>query len=223
MTMNCEQCQSAIDGLLDNTLTSEERLAVEQHLQQCAACRSELEMVQRIRHALAQLPVPTLRQDFLAETVGKARSPEPQQRNRGYGFAAGFGSAIAAGVAVWFAAMLYSPQGEEAPLLQTVSMSIGRVQQVNLVFNSPEQFSQATFTLLLPENAEVDGYPGKRELTWTASLQKGRNRLTLPLRLASLGQGELIARITHGKEQKEFRLKLEARARNSMTGFVNRV
>jgi len=223
MTMNCEQCRNAIEELLDSMLTSEDELAVEQHLQQCPDCQRELEMERRFRHELAQLPAPRLRPDFLAETVGKAQSPMPRQRSRGYGFAAGFGSAIAAGIAVWFTVMLYSPQGEEAPLLQTVSMSVGRVQQVNLVFNSPEQLSQATFTLLLPENAEVEGYPGKRELTWTASLHKGRNRLTLPLRLASLGQGELVARISHGKEQKEFRLKLEAAARNSLAEFINRV
>lgn len=223
MTMNCEQCRNAIEDLLDSTLTAEEMLAVEAHLQHCAACRDELATAQRIRHELSRLHAPALRPDFLAETVGKARAPEPRQRKRGYGFAAGFGSAIAAGIAVWFAVMLYSPQGEEASMLQAVSMSVGRVQQVHLVFNSPEQFSQATFTLLLPENAEVEGYPGKRELTWTASLQKGRNRLTLPLRLAAVGQGELIARITHGKEQKEFHLKLEAKARNSMAGFINRV
>jgi hypothetical protein len=221
MTKNCEQCRNAIEELLDNSLMADQQVMVEQHLQHCPACRAQLEQEQEFRYALAQLPSPALRPGFVAEVMGKAR--QSQQRTHRYGFAAGFGTAIAASVAMWFTVMMYSPQGEDASMLHTINMSVGQVQQVNLVFNSPEQLGQATFTLLLPENAEVEGYPGRRELTWTASLQKGKNRLTLPLRVAALGQGELVARISHGKDEKVFRVKLEAKARSSVAEYVNRV
>jgi len=221
MTMNCEQCEKEIEELLDNTLTAEQQEAVEQHLQHCPACRDLLEQEQELRQALAQMPSPALRTGFVADAVSKAR--QGQQRSHGYGFVAGFGTAIAASLALWFTVMMYLPQGGDASALQTVSMSVGQVQQVNLVFNSPEQLAQATFTLMLPENTEVDGYPGKRELTWTASLHKGSNRLSLPLRVAALGEGELVARISHGKDEKVFRLKLATKARSSLAGYLNRV
>lgn len=222
MTMNCEQCEKAIEELLDNTLTAEQQEAVELHLQHCPACRVLLEQERGLRQALAQMPSPALRAGFVADAVNKAH--QGQQRSHGYGFVAGFGTAIAASLALWFTVMMYLPQGgDTTSALQTVSMSVGQVQQVNLVFNSPEPLVEATFTLMLPENTEVEGYPGKRELTWTATLRKGRNRLSLPLRVAALGEGELVARISHGKDEKVFRLRLETNARSSRAGYLNRV
>lgn len=213
MTMNCQQCQSRIELMLDGTLSETEHTAVEHHLQRCHACRAWLQQERAMRDELAALEVPAMRQDFPAEALAQVRRLHAPERRQG--FIAGFGSAVAAGLALWFAVLFISPSQENDEALYSVSVSVGQVQHVNLVLNSPQQMEQASITLSLPEHAELDGYPGQRELTWTASLQKGKNRLSLPLRLASAEPGEIVARIRHAEGEKAFRLKLQVKARQS--------
>jgi hypothetical protein len=213
MTMNCERCQKSLDELLDRTLPEVERVTVQRHLDQCPLCSEALMREQEMRREMSRLPVPAMRPGFPAEAFARVRGT--QRHSHGRGFVAGFGSAIAASVALWFALTLFSPQDSDEPLLHTVSVSVGQVQQVNLVFNSPEQMEQATFTLSLPEHAELEGYPGQRELVWTASLHRGKNRLSLPLRVGALSQGEIVARIRHSQGEKVFRLKLDAKRHSS--------
>jgi len=212
MTMNCTHYQSMLEELLDGSLAPAMADEVSRHLEQCSACRQHLEQERVFRQALTRLPAPAMRPGFPAEAFASVRKAQAARHGR-TGFVAGFGSAIAAGIALWFAVMLGVPEKPDSGALQTVSMSIGQIQRVNLVFDSPDDFPQATFALLLPDNAELDGYPGRHEFTWTASLHKGKNRLALPLRVATMADGEIIARISHNNEIKEFRLKLEVSGR----------
>lgn len=212
MTTNCTHYQRVFEELLDGSLAPAMAAEVTRHLDGCTFCQQHLAQERVFRQALAQLPAPAMRPGFPAEALAAVRRAQARRHSR-TGFVAGFGSAIAAGIALWFAVMLGMPEGMNNGTLQTVSLSLGQTQQVNLVFNSPDEFAQATFALLLPDNAELDGYPGRHEFTWTASLRKGKNRLTLPLRVATMEGGEIIARISHNDEVKEFRLKLEVSGR----------
>lgn len=215
--MNCELSRNNIEELLDRILPAGQEAEVLHHLEQCADCRQLLRQEQAFRRQLSQLPYPAMRPGFPAEALAKAR--QNQRRIPRQGFAAGFATAMAASVALWFAVVPFAPQTGGAQLLHTVSLSVGQVQHVNLVFNSPEQLDQATFTLLMPENAELDGYPGRRQLVWTTSLHKGQNRLSLPVRVNSVAQGEIIARISHGDGERVFRLRLDATERSDTTNL----
>lgn len=209
MSMNCDHYHNAIEELLDGTLTSAMEAELSRHLQLCAYCQQRLDEERRFRRELSQLPVPAMRAAFPAEVMARVRQMQKPQ-HRSLGFVAGFGSAVAAGLALWFVVTLTAVPPEEQSL-QTVSLVLGQTERVNLVFDSPEAFGETTFALLLPENAELDGYPGRRELTWTATLHKGKNRLSLPIRVAAPGDGEIVARISQSDDVKVFRLKLDVR------------
>lgn len=204
--MNCEQCQNRFDELLDGLMSRGYVAAWEHHIKQCDECRERFEREQAFRQALTDLPQVPMRPAFPAEALAKVRQERARTHRRGFG--AGFGSAIAAGLALWFAVTLFMPNEPDTAELQSVSLTIGRVQQVNLVFNSPEHIEHATFSLSLPANTEIDGYPGRRELIWNASLHQGKNRLSLPLRVIASDSGDIVARISHGDREKVFRLKL---------------
>ncbi len=209
MSINCEHYRSAFEEMLDGTLTPAMAVEVNRHLQLCAACQRQLEVERVFRRELSQLSAPPMRAEFPSEVMARIRQAEQKQHMRHKGFIAGFGSAIAAGLALWFVVTLTSIPQQGGSTLQTVSLSLGETRQVNLVFDSPEAFGQTTFALLLPDNAELEGYPGRHEFTWTASLKKGKNRLTLPIRVATAGDGEIIARISQSDTVKVFRLKLD--------------
>lgn len=221
MTMNCQQCQSRIELLLDSALSETEQSAVEHHLDACPDCRASLQQERAMREELAALEVPPMRPGFPAEALAQVRRVHAPERRQG--FIAGFGSAVAAGLALWFAVLFIAPPQERDEALYSVSVSVGRVEHVNLVLNSPQQMEQASITLSLPEHAELDGYPGQRELTWTASLHKGKNRLSLPLRLVSAEPGEIVARIRSAEGEKAFRLKLQVKARQSAVTHFSQV
>jgi hypothetical protein len=210
MSINCEHYRNAFEELLDGTLTAGMTAELNRHLQLCANCQRQLDFERKLRSELSQLPAPAMRAEFPAELFAKVAQARTAHQMR-WNFAAGFGSAIAAGVALWFAVTLTSVPPETGQTLQTVSLALGQTEQVSLVFDSPEEFGQTTFALVLPDNAELQGYPGKHEFTWSASLRKGKNRLTLPIRVAAPGDGEIVARISQSDDVKVFRLKLNVR------------
>jgi hypothetical protein len=222
MSINCEHCRNAFEEMLDGTLTPAMAAEVNRHLQLCAACQDQLDTERTIRHALSQLAAPPMRADFPSEVMARVRhQAEKSSYMKHKGFIAGFGSAIAASLVLWFVVTLTSMPQEGNQMLQTVSLSLGETRQVNLVFDSPEEFGQTTFALLLPDNAELEGYPGRHEFTWTASLRKGKNRLTLPIRVAAPGDGEIVARISQSDAVKVFKLKLDVREQSG-AGLVLR-
>lgn len=221
MTMNCKQCQNSFDELLDGELPKLIEAKLLEHIALCNGCREAYRQEQCLRKELAALPAPAMRTAFPAEALLKVKQQHHKTHRRG--FFTGFGSAVAAGIALWFAITLFSPPVTQSDAMPSISLSVGKVQQVNLVFNSPGHMERATFTLLLPASTELDGYPGRRELTWTASLHKGKNRLSLPLRVTTEQPGEVVARISHGKGVKVFRLKLKVESRSSDSALYQQV
>ena len=59
---------------------------------------------------------------------------------------------------------------------------------------------------------ELEGYPGRKQLSWQTSLKKGPNVLALPIRAIEHGEGELMARLNYGEKTKTFRVLLKTTA-----------
>ncbi|MFW6350433.1 MAG: hypothetical protein ACOC3U_08695, partial [Thiohalospira sp.] len=128
-------------------------------------------------------------------------------------FAAGFGSAAAAGLAAWLVLAPVAPEQGKTPSAEgmpTVELAPGRTESVRLAFDAPERLEEARLTMRLPENFELAGHPERQELTWTTELEAGRNLLELPVRALADGEGELIAEIAHGDTVKRLRIRLRA-------------
>jgi len=54
--MSCDQSPELLSAYLDGALPSPEREPLEAHVSQCPACRSRLESLRAVKHALARLP-----------------------------------------------------------------------------------------------------------------------------------------------------------------------
>ena len=56
-----------------------------------------------------------------------------------------------------------------------------------------------SFSSILPEHVELEGYTGRKQIAWYTNLRKGDNVLTLPLAALRSDKGVFTAQIGTGK------------------------
>lgn len=165
---------------------------------------------QEILELLKDYPMPDAAAGFYDRALIRA-THEGSRRQRNRWLMTGFGSAIAASIAVWIVGgMLLGSPDMPAPQAQIpgVTMTLAEPRTVNFVFESTEALDQATLTVSLPDGVELQGFPGQREITWETSLTEGRNWLPLTLVALTPVGGELMARLEHDERGRTFRLQV---------------
>ena len=166
---------------------------------------------QELLELLKDYPVPEAQAGFYDQAlVQAAHQGTKRQRNRW--MMTGFGSAIAAGLAIWvITAMLWTtPQVPDAdPAIPGVTVMLEEEHTVRLMFASASSLQDATLTVTLPDGIELAGFPGQREITWETSLEEGRNVLPLTLIALTPAGGELLARLEHKDRSRTFRLQVD--------------
>ena len=166
---------------------------------------------QELLDLLKDYPVPEAEAGFYDRALVRAvHKGSRRQRNRW--MLTGFGSAIAAGLAIWVitAMLMTTPQLPDAePTIPGVTIAMEQEHTVRLVFASAQALDSATLTVSLPEGIELAGFPGQREITWETSLQEGKNLLPLTLIALTPAGGELLARLEHKDRNRTFRLRVD--------------
>ncbi len=207
--MKCEDIK--IDDYLDRRLMISEQLAVEQHIAKCSACASKLESAESLLLALRDLPLPAPSNNFEQRVFAEVRrqyKKQPRQQHR-FNFASGFATAAVASLAIWFVSSIYIPEIQTIEQPASVSITMNQPQTVRLMFDSEKEIQLVKLSIDLPDNMELDGYPGRNSLSWQTSLHKGQNVLALPVMAVKSGEGELLARLSYGDKLKTFRLVLK--------------
>ena len=166
---------------------------------------------QELLDLLKDFPVPQAEAGFYDRALVRAvHRGSRRQRNRW--MLAGFGSAIAAGLAIWMitAVFMAAPQLPDAePTIPGVTIAMEQEHTVRLVFSSAEALDSATLTVSLPDGIELAGFPGQREISWETSLKEGKNLLPLTLVALTPAGGELLARLEHKDRDRTFRLRVD--------------
>lgn len=167
---------------------------------------------QELLNLLKELPMPAASAEFYDQALVRA-THEGTRRQRNRWVMTGFGSAIAAGLAV----LLISGLFFDAPRIDTVdpnasipgvTMALAEPRTVNLMFASTEALESATLTVSLPDGIELAGFPGQREITWETNLSAGKNYLPLKLIALTPAGGEVLARLEHNDRDRTFRLQV---------------
>ena len=166
---------------------------------------------QELLELLKDYPVPEAQAGFYDQALVQA-AHQGARRNRNRWLLTGFGSAIAAGLAIWVitAMLMTTPQVPDVdPAIPGVTIALEQEQTVRLVFASAMALDSATLTVSLPEGIELAGFPGQSEITWETSLEEGKNLLPLTLIALTPAGGELLARLEHKDRNRTFRLLVE--------------
>jgi anti-sigma factor RsiW len=221
MMMKCTDVQKYLDDYLDDEMSLGEQKAVEAHVKLCSSCQQALEAHKAIHQALRSLPVDEASPDFEAKVFAAVRSHyNTHKKHSGNRFVAGFTTAMAASLALWFASTMYTPQFDvDAP--QVVNLAMNQARTVKLVFEAPTDLAEVTLSVQLPENIELEGYAGRRQLVWQTNLSKGQNILALPVIAIGAGQGELVAQLNYGDKTKQFYIVLKTTSDGALIYQIN--
>lgn len=166
---------------------------------------------QALQALLKDYPVPDASKAFYDQALARA-THEGFRRQRKRWVMTGFGSAVAAGIALWFVGgfFLNTPDiPATQPGIPGVTMTLEEPRTVNLVFASATALDSAVLTVTLPDGIELAGFPGQREISWQTSLNEGKNLLPLELIAVSPIGGEILARLEHRDRNRTFRLRIE--------------
>ncbi len=155
-------------------------------------------------------PMPEATTGFYDEALVTA-AQEGRRRQKRRWLMTGFGSAVAAGLAIFVVALTLSGAPDVPAVddsIPGVTIALAEPRTVNLVFSSAEALDTATLTVSLPAGVELEGFPGQSEITWETSLAEGRNLLPLKLIAVAPTGGELLARLEHDDRDRVFRLQV---------------
>ena len=205
--MNCTDIDTQIDDFVDDRLDAQQRADFQRHVDACAACAARLDEARSMLQALQQLPLVEPSADFEHRVFARLRQQHrAHMPNR---FVAGFATAMAASLAIWFASTVYLPDDPVGSQQAPISIAVNQAQTVRLMFEAQADIQQVSLSIGLPDNIELSGYPGRKQLSWQTSLKKGQNILALPIMAVDQGQGELVAQLNYGDKTKTFRVVLK--------------
>ena len=207
--MNCNTLNEHLDAYIDDELAADDRSALEAHVADCAACEKRVADARRLQVLLKEygesdVSVPDTAY-FDAAIARAAHKGVRRERNRYW--MKGFGSALAAGLALFAVTLMFLRTPDPAGM-PGVTMALEQPQTVNLVFASATELVDATLTVVLPEGIDIAGLEGQREITWVTSLNQGKNVLPLTLIATSPRGGELLATLEHEDDDRTFRLEV---------------
>jgi len=197
--MDCSEFALRLDDLLDGRLHALERKSIEEHLARCSDCRQRHEHAVALLENVRKLTPPALHPGFIDHALSRATRPTARAARPKWRPVPGMALGVALGV---FLATRQDP-------VQAVVLTIDRPETVRLMFNSAKPLKAATLSLALPENVELVGYGGRRELSWQTDLREGGNLMQLPLVVRGATKEELVASLSHGGSSRTFRLKIE--------------
>lgn len=208
--MICNELNEKLDDFVDGKLPQNDRTAFKAHVEACAGCRQTVDNARRLRALLREYGAADAAQadaGFFDRALANAVHSGSRRERRQY-WLKGFGSAIAAGLALFALVLLFlqAPDADYTNGVPGVTMALERPQTVNLVFASASALIDASLTIVLPDGINVAGFEGQREISWSTTLQAGKNVLPLRLVATSPNGGELLATLRHADDDRTFRL-----------------
>ncbi len=239
--MNCTEFHKAIDDYRDGgpgfEPGAEQRVRCDRHLQACRQCTELLARHDALQQALRAMPIPELSPGFAERALRVAaeqnraaqhlvgNSPQrvgadsfqrgDSRQHHRHGFVVGFGSAVAAALALWVVVGLFPQQMPgDAPTdaVPVVTIALNEQRDIKLAFFSDQPLKGARISIQMPENVALAGFPGQRELSWETNLAQGDNLLRLPVIATGAATGELVARIEYGDQYKVLKVNIETGA-----------
>ena len=204
--MNCETTIRYLNEFLDGILDREKDQEIQLHIKNCESCHKLLQREQDLRTALLKLQVPKLRHDFVQFVLTKSRQQHALQKKR----KVAMGGALAAGFALFFViSLLVKLPAENPGVVPEITLARDQIHKIKLVINSKRVIDGATFTVQLPRNVALKGFPDQQTISWQGQLRQGKNLLVLPVIARGPVDGELITLIEKEQKKKVFHLNIQ--------------
>ncbi|MFC4260259.1 anti-sigma factor family protein [Marinobacter lacisalsi] len=203
--MSCGELRANMDALLSGDLPRDDQVRLFNHAAFCGPCGTYLDWAREVQRLVAEAAPNEPMAEDIEERVFRAVGTDEHNP-----FLNSWRRGIAVAAVVLFALVLWpltywnhtGTMEQTASRLETWEPE---VRQVRLAFSSSEPLENVRLTLELPDNVELEPFPGRHSLSWHVDLSAGDNVLTLPLRVLYPAEAELVARLDDGNRKKTFR------------------
>ena len=126
---------------------------------------------------------------------------------------AGFGGAVAASLfALALALGWFGSIATNEPEIAEFLVALNEPRQMDVAIETDRPLQGATISILLSGDIELDGFSGRRELTWSEDLEAGINRLSLPVLAMGERGGQMVVRLSHPLSEQVFIIHLRTDA-----------
>ncbi len=208
MNMNCEDI---IERLIrvDQSDDELEQRKLAAHLETCESCQDAWRgaiALRMVKNRPAQRPADGL---FEAVVSYATRQPGRATGKSQFWLGAAAGGLLAAGVAFAILAFgIFTVPPDSGTATAAVTMALGEQQEVSIAIDAERDLPNTTVNVVLYGGFEIVGFGAQRELTWSTDLEKGVNKLTLPLSAVEAASGQVLVRLEHEGTHREFRIEL---------------
>lgn len=208
-----DRIEQVCDRYLDGDMTPEAVAEFEQRLSASREAMDALNRERRRRELLRGLPVEAMSADFADRALGAARRRQRTRyaRNASIGLAASFVLAVL--VLLRPGGSGLEPPPQLAAKAATVVISMGQPEVIRLRIRSNQDVQNVRFDVQLPEHLRFASAGGERSVQWSGGLKQGVNVLDLPVVGQAAADGQIVARVGAGQDEREFRLAVEVRPR----------
>ncbi len=202
--MNCHHVHEQIRHILAQDAKPSAQL--QQHMQSCAQCREywQEQALEQWLPEILKVPVPEHLHTSILAGVAKAQPAATS----GYKWPAAM--AMAASL---FVLILLGPFTgfKSGPNVQVVEVSVGQVEQVQLLVASAQDYLGANITVSMSAGMSLDAAGQVSEFSMQTSLRKGKNMLALPIYLVHEDGGIIQVEISSGEGTKQMQLNVKAK------------
>jgi len=189
-------------------LTSAQQAEVTEHLHGCESCDSEWRAV-RALWEVSTLPAPVPRKGLFADAIRLAttttpRTKAPARWQPSFWLGAGVGGAIAAAAVVAAMTWLLAPEAERGADAPDITIALNELHEVGVAIDAAEALTAAEIRVVLTGGVRLAGYADRSELSWTTDLDRGVNRLNLPLIAVTPAGGQVLVEVGHASKRQIF-------------------
>ena len=200
--MDCLQTRQFIDAPARGETPPAE---FQTHLDTCELCRERYgATLLEAELLIADSPEP--RAGFVDEAIGNAIAAG--EHRRAWPLAAAATIAVL-GIALGILFGTMESGVDSAPVMQ-VALEPYEGKLVRVVINSTVQRDDATFTIELAENLQLDGYPNMHLVSFNTALRRGKNLLELPLTLTDTSDSHFEVGLRYGSTHNQLRVQVNA-------------
>lgn len=206
------KCEAIIDQLLvaDESGAAIDRRLLDEHLSHCESCSDEWHAASVLR-SVGRSPVIDPRPDFLAEIIARADS-DLATTGRGrtqFWAGAAFGGMVAAALAVAALTLgVVELDSQEDLDVPAIALAIGETRDIHIAIEAERDLRGALINVALPAGVTIAGFGEQQTLSWRTDLDKGINKLTLPIAATGAVDGHLVVRLEHERTNLVFRVDL---------------
>ena len=214
--MKCEYINLFIYDYMDNYLSEEQSHIVEIHIKTCINCRQKIKQARCQKEELANLISPGLSAEFTEKAFQNVEAHFMVGKTKALKKSAYYFSMAASILFASVVAFLLPNSSVNKTPIDPLVMPLNQ-QEVNMVFNTPKKLQNVQFTVILPDNIEMLGHPGKRHVIWSGALNAGPNLLSIPILTRHSFSGILTTKLEYENNSKTFNVSMKRIDRKQTT------